>query len=548
MLNMCKVLLAVCLFVMFACGKQTDYWKQLESIEQIIESRPDSALIYLRNMDIEALQSNRLQAKYSLLLSMSLDKNFIDKLDFEILQPAIDYYSEKGTATDKLRMRFYQGRIFHNLGDISQAMSCYLQALDYADLSEDKLTEARTLIALGNIYHSMMEWEKVCQTALLAANIFLNYNRLDSYVTSLLKAVNGFMMLDDNDLARHYLELCRRELNNISSKVQGCYYSGYLTYLLHISAHNNEILCTIEQYKSMVAEEYIDHSTLANCYIALNDTNRAYSTIRNVDTTNVNLQMRRYSILYDIYRNQGCDGEALSSYIKFNKIYNKLTQPLLANCTDIIEQNHQLQGQTAIESESKRYIILCAIIAIILLISMLIYIKSRLQAKTTQTHYTIERYKILYRHATTEQRRLSELLQHNTDIDDTIKNVIKHRLILLNKFFTVCITNKSSTSKSFYTELDNLLANRSEFMSSTRLAFMGSNPQFISYLQSHKLTDWQIEYCCLYALGLNGKEIGTYLKKPSHYNISSEIRSKLGLVDTDTNLSIYLKQLLENTK
>lgn len=82
-------------------------------------------------------------------------------------------------------------------------------------------------------------------------------------------------------------------------------------------------------------------------------------------------------------------------------------------------------------------------------------------------------------------------------------------------------------------------------MSSTRLAFTGSHPDFIKYLERHNLTEWEIEYCCLYALGLKGKEVGTYIKLRSHYNISSEIREKLGLGETDTNLGIYIRKLLD---
>ena len=81
-------------------------------------------------------------------------------------------------------------------------------------------------------------------------------------------------------------------------------------------------------------------------------------------------------------------------------------------------------------------------------------------------------------------------------------------------------------------------------MSSTRLAFAGSHPNFMKYLEDHNLTEREIEYCCLYALGLKGKEVGSYIKMRSHFNISSNVRKKLGLVESDTNLGIYIRKLL----
>ena len=74
------------------------------------------------------------------------------------------------------------------------------------------------------------------------------------------------------------------------------------------------------------------------------------------------------------------------------------------------------------------------------------------------------------------------------------------------------------------------------------------HPEFISVLQSHGLTDEETGYCCLYAAGLNGKDISFLLNNGgrSHYNTASRIRARLGLRESDTNLSIYIRSLLAN--
>ena len=45
-----------------------------------------------------------------------------------------------------------------------------------------------------------------------------------------------------------------------------------------------------------------------------------------------------------------------------------------------------------------------------------------------------------------------------------------------------------------------------------------------------------------------GKDIGEYIQKKRHYIISHEIRQKLGLDEHDTNISIYLRELLLQTE
>ena len=95
-------------------GRHSAHWGTLTQVEEFIECHPDSALTVLQHIDEQELSGNEERAKHALLLSMALDKNYVDKTDFEVLQPAIDYYQNHGTATDKLRTYYYQGRIYQN--------------------------------------------------------------------------------------------------------------------------------------------------------------------------------------------------------------------------------------------------------------------------------------------------------------------------------------------------------------------------------------------------------------------------------------------------
>ena len=54
---------------------------------------------------------------------MALDKNVIDRTEFGVLQPAVDYYADHGTATDQLRTYYYQGRIYVNASGLLPALT-----------------------------------------------------------------------------------------------------------------------------------------------------------------------------------------------------------------------------------------------------------------------------------------------------------------------------------------------------------------------------------------------------------------------------------------
>ena len=94
--------------------------------------------------------------------------------------------------------------------------------------------------------------------------------------------------------------------------------------------------------------------------------------------------------------------------------------------------------------------------------------------------------------------------------------------------------------------MEDLLEDKEKFKDSNRLAYAGSHPKFIKYLEDKGLTEWEINYCCPYALGLKGKEVGAYIKMRSHYNNSSEVREKLGISEHDTNLGIYIRKLVKS--
>ena len=56
---------------------------ELDDVESYIQERPDSALQILNKLDRKSLNTNKLRAKFSLLYSTALNKNYIDTTDYE---------------------------------------------------------------------------------------------------------------------------------------------------------------------------------------------------------------------------------------------------------------------------------------------------------------------------------------------------------------------------------------------------------------------------------------------------------------------------------
>ena len=198
------LLLACCIT---AC---TDLKNQevLNRAESLMEDHPDSALTILKGIEKSSLSSKEELARYGLLMSMALDKNFIDTTSFDVLQPAIDYYLEKGNPTEKLRTYYYQGRIFQNRGDRDKALNSFIKGIDVSTESNDSLCIARTLVAQGALYNEFYDLDSYTNCHLKAAKIYNHLSYKWHEFDCLLNALNGYIALGNKTKGDSILALC----------------------------------------------------------------------------------------------------------------------------------------------------------------------------------------------------------------------------------------------------------------------------------------------------------------------------------------------------
>ena len=534
---------------LFSCNGHSKHWETLSQIESYIEEKPDSALVTLEQIDLSKLSGKEEKAKYALLYSMALDKNFIDKTDFDVLQPAIDYYEDNGSATDKLRTCYYQGRIYQNLGNDALAMESFVKAISKGDESNDVLTKARIYFAQSKIYYSLCEWDNFIETNKSAASHFQEAGAYNSYANCLVGIINGYTLKDDSENALLYINECKRMLDAISSTRLAYFYSAYLVYVTKYGS-KQEISSLIDEYKNAVPVTNTDWLTLADAYIQIERYDDALQSVCQYSNESDATQEIKYKALVSkIYEKLRRFEDSLNAYKEYMMISDSTNYAIMRQDTKFVEERHNLELQTLKERESKIRVILWSALFIVILLTIIVFIRYRLKVNRMGkaiAEQETEKYRLLYLQMEEERDNLTNLLAQSEELAPDVKTAVGKRLELLNKFFTAFITNNSDIDRNASKEMEELLANKDTFMVSTKLAFAGSHPKFIKYLEDRGLTDWEISYCCLYALGLKGKEVGSYIKMRSHYNNSSEVREKLGINEHDTNLGIYIRKLLKS--
>ena len=350
-------------------------------MECIIEERPDSVLNVLQTIDTDELVGDEERAKHALLLSMALDKNVIDKTDFEVLQPAIDYYEDNGSATDKLRTYYYQGRIHQNAGNDALAMESFVNAIYNGKESNDILTKARVYFAQATIYYSLNEFDQYIETNKKAATYFQQEGKYNSYANCLNRIINGYTLKDDAESALPYIDECKHLLGGLSIQRISDFYSSYITYLSNYGTEQ-QVTEAINQYIFIVPSSKIEWLTIVQAYRKIGNYNEAMSILDKYEVGNNKHDEIKYKALISIvYEKLGKHEEALRAYKEYMVVSDSTHFAIMQQDTKFVEERYNLEMAKAKESEAKNrliIIVLACIVAVLALVIVVYIIRRRL--------------------------------------------------------------------------------------------------------------------------------------------------------------------------
>ena len=102
------IAIAIAATVASSCGNR-EAERVMDSAEDVMWTRPDSALAALESIDTLSLKTKAQRARYSLLYTMALDRNRITIRDLRVIKSAASYYERHGSKDDRMKMYFYLG-------------------------------------------------------------------------------------------------------------------------------------------------------------------------------------------------------------------------------------------------------------------------------------------------------------------------------------------------------------------------------------------------------------------------------------------------------
>ena len=546
------ILLSLAVLTIGSCDRHGTAWNEMDKAENLMDAKPDSALVVLENIPSSSVKGKEAAARYALLKSIALDKNYIDTTNFDVLQPAIDYYIKNGKPDEKLRTYYYQGRIYQNQGDDDSAMQSFMNACDLRKQVTDSLLLSHTLVAQGTLYLKQYKINDFVHYNMEAAKLYKTIGKDILAIKSYTNALDGYVMQNNKPAADSLMSICVPMVKK-NPEGEAFLFPSLLSYTVTFCS-SDEIKEVLTEYQNM--ELTTDETMIfAEGYSKIGEYDKAMTLISNINPTESTWDSLKYaSIKIDILERQGKYKEAFTLYRDYSASLEHYQKELLSQDLLFSDKKHQLEMKSLMEIQDRDRIIwgtLCGIFALVIIIGWLYYRGYRSKTKHILTEkenknlrLEQENLRLEIDQLEDERDNLKELQKEQSELSKPIKDVIKNRLDLLNGLLAKEITNNDRYAEPYNKWIDTVRNDKKKFMDSTRLAFAASHPKFIEHLEQHGLSTDEINYLCLYAIGLRGKEVGEYTQMKRHYIVSHEIRKKLGIDEHETNIGPYIRKLL----
>lgn len=515
-------------------SKTENTQSRLSELDDLVYSNPSYVLNSLDEIYINSIHHRRHKAKHALIHSIALDKTYKEIGNDSIIKPALEYYSKHGPSIDRLRTFYYMARIHENSGDLEKAMEFLTKSEKHKYCDKQNLCLPLIYTAKGRIYTHLFDYENGEANFEKAARIYLKDNNIDNHASNLLQKCSCMIMRGRLEEVEDILSGFYARKKELSSNTLNQYHQTAIN--LYRVRCNDSPLQLLESYLDDITDPYLmDWILAARIYLGENMLEEALNALSN------QARYRYKDASYHYYMAKALEmaGEYQLAILEYNIYEESCTateKSILSQDTRFIEErehHNEMHEKARIKS------IALLITLFVLFLTIYTIIAARRQLLIMEHELTG-----LARQVDALMTEREELARLNT-VNEEARKIMTERLRIIDNFVFSDVLQDDIFERKASETLKRIISNREEFIRQNRLIFNASHPRFIGYLQETGLTEKEIEHCCLYAIGLNGKMATAFTNLKRHYHVGSSIRKKLGLNGHDTNISIHIKRLFK---
>ena len=264
--QICTILLIV--MITASCGNIANVDLQLNHAEALMSKQPDSAKIFLESINPNVIRTAKKQARYALLYSQALDKNYIDETNDSLIRKAIDYYREHGSEREQMLAYYYLGRVQFNARSYQSAILSFLEAAKFAMLVNDTFFSGLIYRNISEIHNMTYNAEEELKYARKSLACFSRIDAPQYQGYALLRMSIAYNNISDRVREAEFLDRAIEVAQECADTILwgACLnnYAQYYEIQRNYRKAKDAILAIRD--KLMLPINLSDHSILAHCY------------------------------------------------------------------------------------------------------------------------------------------------------------------------------------------------------------------------------------------------------------------------------------------
>jgi hypothetical protein bfra3_21505 len=538
--------------------KQTDVTQVLDRAETCMAERPDSSLYLLRTLDKRHISGSLRKARYALLYSQALDKNYIDVDNDSLIRVAVDYYKGHGTSHEKALAYFYLGRVYDNAGDETRATEAFVEAETHALDTDDHYICGLIYSYLGNLYFSQYSFDEALAMYDKSEKCYAQAGQLrnEGYMVEAKARVYKLQHLWDNSLNEYNKA---KEIFFVLNDFEQILFINRAISIIQFQS-GKQIDLTIDLLKSLYSENKIytlpveDYPLWSMISLKNKDLDKAREyallSLSNKDSLSERQLAGLYALLIEIESSAKNYSKALEYSGEYEKIMENIDEYERHNLIQEIEhkyKNRQLKDQ--LEAEEKYHFYQLKIISLLIFLAIIIalyiinHLIKRKRRIIIEKNKEIEIYKIMADDLAsnyTELKNLYDRLGAERDQEDETETrfmkALDNRLKGLGDLLEEAYLFENKPERFLKTFKDYVKESSAQEFAFSDLRYIVNKKYcgIVDYLQKtySDLSESDLDLCSMICFGFSSnsiRQIYAHTNPDSIYNKRSKLRNKLKL-------------------
>ena len=421
---------AIFFFLVLSCTHPT-VDKKLDCAEQCMNSSPDKALSLLKEIPQGDLLTSEEKAHYALLMSMALDKNYIDVQNDSLISIAVNYYSHTDDADKRMKALYYNGIVQKNMRNYPAAVISLEKAQREATSLNDYLYLGLIARNKGVLFNHMANRSSALKNTEEAVHWFKK-GGFDEYASyGLLSLATDYYNSKEYDKALYFLNREELESYNLTQ------HNAYKLIRAAISIEKGiETEQAIRLYNSVPQTSYDiqDYGYLAIAYERLGKKDSADFWINqgyHIANNDVDSAAIHY-IYAQIQAKRGLYPSAYALIDKAMTTQDSFTQSALEESLNVALKEYYHDEldieETRQKHEKERWIWIILLVSLLSL-SIVFYLIAKMRKK---------------------DRDLTERMARFATLDSTLQDYQKSNAILVGSLFSERLLHMKDLSNQFF--------------------------------------------------------------------------------------------------